>query len=106
MVFSIVFIVAIFIIVASNTLVPYHYEGSAIFLVYSFVNLYVYYIQYMFTTTREESERMEIIMMDGGVESRHDVLSVGTVDIVDVELEDEEEKYWRKYQTDAPGSVE
>jgi hypothetical protein len=53
MVFSIIFIVAIFIIVASNSLVPLYYEGSAIFLVYAFVNLYVYYIQYMFTTTRE-----------------------------------------------------
>jgi phosphatidylglycerophosphate synthase len=67
MVFSIIFIIAMFIIVASNSLVPYGYQGSAIFLVYAFVNLYIYYIQYMFTITKEESIKYEQIMRNGGV---------------------------------------
>lgn len=54
MIFSIIFIIALFIMVAANSFVPYHYEGSAIFLVYGFVNVYIYYIQYMFTITKEE----------------------------------------------------
>jgi hypothetical protein len=58
MVISSAFIFFIFIIVAGNQLIPYNYSGSAILLVYGLVNLYVYYLQYMFTITREEAEKL------------------------------------------------
>lgn len=86
MVFSVMFIVVIFILAASNSLVPYHYEGSAIFLVYSFVNMYVYYIQYMFSITQQEALKMEGILSNGDLERDHDSLTIGSIDIVDVDL--------------------
>jgi hypothetical protein len=58
-VFSSIFIIVIFIISVSNAFIPYSYEGSAIFFAYSFVNIYVYYIQYMFTITTDEAVNME-----------------------------------------------
>lgn len=53
MVISSVFIFIIFIVVAANQLIPYNYSGSSVLLVYGLVNIYVYYLQYMFTITRE-----------------------------------------------------
>ena len=90
LVFSSVFIIALFIIIASNAFVPFYYSGSAIFVVYAFINVYVYYIQYMFTITKSEAAKMEEIERNGGVEEHHDVLSVGTMDLVDVNLDYEE----------------
>jgi len=59
MVISSVFIFLIFVVVAANQLIPYNYSGSAILLVYGLVNLYVYYLQYMFTITKEEAQKLE-----------------------------------------------
>ncbi len=53
MVISSVFVFIIFIVVAANQLIPYNYNGSSVLLVYGLVNIYVYYLQYMFTITRE-----------------------------------------------------
>lgn len=51
-VFSSIFIVVIFIIACSNAFIPFNYEGPVIFLTYAFVNIYIYYLQYMYTVTR------------------------------------------------------
>ena len=59
MCFSSAFILAVFIILVSNALVPYNYSGSTILVVYSLINVYIYYLQYMYTITRDELERLE-----------------------------------------------
>jgi hypothetical protein len=59
------------------------------------VNIYVYYLQYMYSITREESFKLEGgdgkdgNWGNGGVpeEDNYDVLTVGTIDIVDVNLD-------------------
>ena len=84
MVISSVFIFLIFIIVAANQLIPYNYSGSTVLLVYGLVNLYVYYLQYMFTITKEEAEKLE--KNDFAGEDGHEVLTVGSIDVVDVDL--------------------
>lgn len=53
MILSAFFIFAIFVIVVSNSLILYNYSGEKIFFTYSLINVYVYYLQYMFTITRE-----------------------------------------------------
>lgn len=58
MVFSSIFIFALFVLVASNSLVLYNYSGAAILLVYGLTNTYIYYLQYMFTITREEAAKL------------------------------------------------
>lgn len=87
-VFSSIFIVIIFIIACSNAFIPYNYEGPVIFLTYAFVNMYIYYLQYMFSITREEAEKMDKIRENGGIEAVHDMVTIGSIDIVDVDLED------------------
>jgi len=59
MVISSVFIFIIFIVVAANQLLPYNYNGSSVLLVYGLVNIYVYYLQYMFRITREEADKLD-----------------------------------------------
>jgi uncharacterized protein YhhL (DUF1145 family) len=90
MAFSCAFILAVFIIVVSNALAPYNYNGSGILVVYSLVNIYVYYLQYMFTVTREETERMVNPPAAPDHQDQYDVLTVGTIDLVDVNLDEEE----------------
>lgn len=90
--FSCAFILAIFIIVVSNALAPYNYNGSGILVVYSMVNIYVYYLQYMFTVTREETERIVHPPEAPEQQDQYDVLTVGTIDLVDVNLDEEEEE--------------
>jgi hypothetical protein len=58
MAFSSAFIFGIFIIIVSNSLVLFSYSGSSILIVYGLVNIYVYYIQYMFTITRDEVDKL------------------------------------------------
>lgn len=58
MAFSSAFIFGVFIIVVSNSLILYNYSGSGIMVVYGLINIYVYYLQYMFTITREEVEKL------------------------------------------------
>lgn len=86
--FSSVFIFAVFIIVISNSLILFNYSGSVILLVYALINVYIYYLQYMFTITREEVDKLadpEARMPD----NNYDMITVGTIDIVDVNLDDE-----------------
>lgn len=54
MVFSCMFILALFIIIATNSLILFNYKGSSILLVYGLINIYVYYLQYMYSITGEE----------------------------------------------------
>lgn len=88
MAFSSVFIFAVFIIVISNSLILFNYSGSVILLVYALINVYIYYLQYMFTITREEVDKLSnpasIIP-----ENNYDMITVGTIDIVDVNLDDD-----------------
>ena len=58
MMFSCIFIFTILVIILSNSLMPYNYSGSAIIVVYGFVNIYVYYLQMMYTITEEEVEKI------------------------------------------------
>ena len=74
--FSSVFIFAVFVIVVSNSLVLFNYEGSQIFLVYSLINLYVYYIQYMFSITSDELAKLS---MPEEQANNYDNLTVGTI---------------------------
>ena len=87
MVFSCVFILVLFILLVSNSLTLFNYSGSAIMVSYGFINTYVYYLQYMYAITGEELEKIE----SGDVEMPHsniDMVTVGTIDIVDVDLDD------------------
>jgi hypothetical protein len=53
--FSSVFIFAVFIMLISNSLILFNYSGSVVLIVYGLINVYVYYLQYMYTITREEA---------------------------------------------------
>jgi len=90
MVFSCIFILSLFIIIASNSLVLFNYKGPSILLVYGLINIYVYYLQYMYSITREES--LKLVNTDGGMleEENYDALTIGTIDIVDVNLDSPE----------------
>ena len=59
MALSVIFITVIFILIISNSLAIYNYKGSSILFVYCFVNIYVYYLQFMFTITTEELGKLE-----------------------------------------------
>lgn len=88
MAFSSVFIFAVFIIVISNSLILFNYSGSVVLLVYALINVYIYYLQYMFTITREEVNKLvnpASIIPD----NNYDMITVGTIDIVDVNLDDD-----------------
>lgn len=54
MTISTIFIITIFVSVASNKLTPYNYQGSSIIIVYGLINTYFYYLQYMFTVTLDQ----------------------------------------------------
>jgi hypothetical protein len=90
MAFSSAFIIGVFIIVVSNALAPYNYSGSSILVVYTLVNVYVYYLQYMFTITREEAARLEHPEPLPDRQDNYDVITVGTIDLVDVNLDDDD----------------
>jgi hypothetical protein len=93
MVFSSVFIFAVFLIITSNALMPLNYSGSSIVLVYGLVNVYVYYLQIMYTITEEEVGKLQGEGGLGGME--YDMITTGTIDVVEVNLEEgnENEKY-------------
>ena len=91
MVISSLFIFVIFIVIAANQLIPYNYNGFSVLLIYGLVNIYVYYLQYMFTITREEAEKLDGSIFSG--QQQHEVLTVGSIDVVDVDLN----KYGRDY---------
>lgn len=97
LVFSSIFIVALFIIIATNSLMPYNYSGSAIFLVYGFVNVYVYYLQYMYTITREEADKLDNQCITGEVEDSHESLTLGTLGEVYIDINDDKIVDYPKY---------
>ena len=88
MVFSGVFIFAVFIIIVSNSLILYNYSAPVILIIFTLINIYVYYLQYMYTITREELDKIENPPPE--VEHNYDVITVGTIELVDVNLDDEE----------------
>jgi membrane protein YdbS with pleckstrin-like domain len=56
--FSLVFLLAVIIIISSNALAIFNYKPSSILLVYTFVNTYIIYLQYMYSITREELDKI------------------------------------------------
>jgi hypothetical protein len=92
MAFSSAFIIGVFIIVVSNALAPYNYSGSSVLVVYALVNVYVYYLQYMFTVTREEAARLKHPEPLPDRQDNYDIITVGTIDLVDVNLDDDDDE--------------
>ena len=88
MVISSGFILLIFIAVASNQLIPYNYTGSTILLVYGLVNVYVYYLQYMFTITKEEAKKLG----KDRIESEDERLTaLESINVIDINIKDAKE---------------
>jgi hypothetical protein len=53
MAYSILFIVAMMIFVfTDNALGAYHYDGTTVIFLYGLMNLYTWYLQYMYTATK------------------------------------------------------
>ena len=78
----------IFIVVASNQLIPYNYTGSTILLVYGLVNVYVYYLQYMFTITKEEAKKLG----KDRIESEDERLTaLESINVIDINIKDAKE---------------
>ena len=78
----------IFIVVASNQLIPYNYTGSTILLVYGLVNVYVYYLQYMFTITKEEAKKLG----KDRIESEDERLTaLESINLIDINIKDAKE---------------
>lgn len=96
MVFSSVFIIAVFIIIISNSLILYNYSAPAILIIFTLVNIYVYYLQYMYTITREELDKINNPSPE--VEHNYDVITVGTIELVDVNLDDEQDSNDKPYR--------
>lgn len=82
MVFSSVFILAVFIVVVSNSLILYNYSAPAILIVYTLINIYLYYLQYMYTITPEELQKLS-----DPQHNHYDVITVATIELVDVNLD-------------------
>lgn len=62
---------------------------------YSLINIYIYYLQYMFTITKEEAEKLSHPDQELEMQNNYDVITVGTIDLVDVNLDDEDDKFPR-----------
>lgn len=52
MVFSSIFIFAVFVMAVTNSFILFNYSGPVILAVYGLINIYIYYLQYMFSVTR------------------------------------------------------
>ena len=73
---------------ASNQLIPYNYTGSTILLVYGLVNVYVYYLQYMFTITKEEAKKLG----KDRIESEDERLTaLESINVIDINIKDAKE---------------
>ncbi len=86
--YSILFIVAMMVFVfTDNALGSYHYEGTNFVFLYGLMNLYVWYLQYMYCPVGDEEGKR----MVGGEE----MMSVGTVDFRDLNIDLDENEGWK-----------
>ncbi len=85
--YSILFIVAMMIFVfTDNAFGSYSYDGTTFIFLYGLMNLYVWYLQYMYTPALEDASRRAI--------NCDDMMSIGTVDFNDLNINlDEHERF-------------
>lgn len=83
---SLFFILAMALLLYTDSFTIFNYSGQRIFLVYTFFNFYVFYLQYMYTITREEN----YILKQGNDENGgNEGITVGSIDMVDINLQEE-----------------
>lgn len=82
LIFSVFFIFTIGLFLVSNSFSIFNYSGQKIILVFTLINTYVIYLQYMYTLTRGENKRL-------GAEPGDEQITVGTMDIADINLDED-----------------
>jgi hypothetical protein len=87
--YSLLFIVAMMLFFfTDNALGSYNYEGTSFIFLYGLMNLYVWYLQFMYSRAGEEAEKNRMI---GGEE----MMSVGTMDFNDLNIDLDENEEWK-----------